>query len=153
MPGRQKAEVFAHCPAQFLANADRVFAHAAASVHTAYSSTGLRHSDLTGYEEPGHLFLIPRTTSKTCNRGHSQKCFPSWGRGADQGDGCRETCAKPKVVSDGLSWRGSLCPPAPAHVCQLDFRRSQVWVPRRLFAFQKLMSAPLSTSLFVSHPF
>lgn len=36
---------------------------------------------------------------------------------------------------------------------------SQVWVPRRLFflsfffPFQNLMSASLSTSLFVSHPF
>lgn len=42
MPGRQKADVLARCPAWLLANADRVFAHAAASMHTAYFSTGLR---------------------------------------------------------------------------------------------------------------
>ena len=45
MPSRQEAEGLARCPAWLLANADRVFAHAAASVHTAYFSAGSKASN------------------------------------------------------------------------------------------------------------
>lgn len=64
----------------------------------------------------------------------------------------------PKVVSNGVSSLSTLPPPPPTHT-------SASWIVGEakcgyqgaffffFFSFQNLMSASLSTSLFVSHPF
>lgn len=134
-----KGRSIRRCPAWLLANADHVFAHAAASMHTAYFSTSLRHSNCWQKTRRPALFLILRTASKTCNSGHSLKSFPF--EGPRPGGGLLWDSWK---TWGGLRRSELVGEAVPhTHFCQLDFRRNQVWVPRRYFAFQNLMSASL----------
>lgn len=110
MPGRQKAEVLARCPAWLLANADHVFAHAAASVHTAYFSTGLRHSNWwqnTRRLATSSLFqgLPVRLVTAGAPWSLSHLRAPDQGGGGG-GKGCSATMENPKWSQMG--WAGEV---------------------------------------------
>ncbi|XP_029811922.1 uncharacterized protein LOC115305943 isoform X3 [Suricata suricatta] len=80
--------------------------------HSSFSHGAKAFQLLADREAPGHLFLIPRTASKSSNRGYSQE-VSRLGDLQLRGPGAHEAPGKPKVVSAGLSRWGRAVPRPP----------------------------------------